>query len=45
MGDFYLEDDDDTNKFRVTFEHLVASSCDPAQSRDRIRRTVQELWS
>jgi transcriptional regulator with XRE-family HTH domain len=45
MGDYYFEDDDDTNKFRVTFEHLVASAYDPARSRDLIRRTAQQVWS
>jgi transcriptional regulator with XRE-family HTH domain len=45
MGNFYLEGDEDTNKFRVTFEHLIASSYDPALSRDLIRRTAQQVWS
>jgi len=45
MGNSYFEDDDDTNKFRIAFEHLVASSHDPALSRDLIGRTAEQFWS
>jgi transcriptional regulator with XRE-family HTH domain len=45
MGDYYLEGDDDTNKFRVTFERLVESSHDPVLSRELISRTAQQVWS
>lgn len=45
MGNHYLEDEEDTYKFLVTFQQLIASSLDPAPSRDLIARTAGELWS
>jgi transcriptional regulator with XRE-family HTH domain len=44
MGNHYLEDEEDTYKFLVTFQQLVASALDPASSRDLIARTADEVW-
>jgi transcriptional regulator with XRE-family HTH domain len=44
MGNQYLEDEEDTYKFLVTFRQLVASSLDPESSRDLIARTADEIW-
>jgi len=43
-GTYYIEDDEDTNKFLVTFEHLIALSYEAAPSRDLILRTAQQVW-
>jgi transcriptional regulator with XRE-family HTH domain len=43
-GHDYVEDDEGTNKFRVTFEHLMALSRDPVPSRDLILRTAEQAW-
>jgi transcriptional regulator with XRE-family HTH domain len=43
--EYLIEDVTDTNKYRVTFERLKAEALDPAESRDLIVRTVQEIWS
>jgi transcriptional regulator with XRE-family HTH domain len=43
-GHDYVEDDEGTNKFRVTFEHLTALSHDPVLSRDLILRTAEQVW-
>jgi transcriptional regulator with XRE-family HTH domain len=45
MGNHYLEDEEDTYKFLVTFQQLIMSSLDPASSRDLIARTADEIWS
>jgi transcriptional regulator with XRE-family HTH domain len=45
MGNYYLEDEEDTYKFLVTFQQLVAKALDPAASHDLIARTANEFWS
>jgi transcriptional regulator with XRE-family HTH domain len=45
MGNYYLEDDEDTHKFLVTFETLLARSLDPDKSRELIAKTAKEVWS
>jgi transcriptional regulator with XRE-family HTH domain len=45
MGNYYLEDEEDTYKFLVTFRHLVTNSLDPDQSRKLITRAAREVWS
>src|SRR5215472_2763189 len=45
LGSFYLENERDTFKFRVAFEHLMAESLDPAASRELIARAAQFAWS
>lgn len=45
MGNHYLEDDEDTYKFLVTFEALLARSLDPDKSRELIAKTAKEVWS
>jgi len=45
VGSYYLEDEESTYKYRVTFEHLVATALDPDKSRDLIAKTTDRLWS
>jgi len=45
MGNYYFEDEEDTYKFMVTFQQLIASSLDPASSRDLIARIADEEWA
>jgi transcriptional regulator with XRE-family HTH domain len=40
-GSYYLEEEEDTHKYRVTFEYLIANSLDPSESWDRIRTAAQ----
>lgn len=44
-GSYYLEDEEQTFRYRVTFEGLLEKSLDPSESRDLISRTVGELWT
>jgi transcriptional regulator with XRE-family HTH domain len=44
-GDYSIEDPAETNKFRVTFEHLREKALDPAQSRALITSITREVWS
>jgi transcriptional regulator with XRE-family HTH domain len=44
-GDYSIEDPAETNKFRVTFEHLREKALDPAQSRALIISITREVWS
>jgi transcriptional regulator with XRE-family HTH domain len=44
-GDHSIEDPAETNKYRVTFEHLREKALDPAQSRDLIIGITREVWS
>jgi transcriptional regulator with XRE-family HTH domain len=43
-GSYYLEDEEDTFRYRVAFEYLAARALDPEQSRALIRATAQEMW-
>ncbi len=45
QGSYYLEDEDQTYRYRVAFEYLVARSLDPAQSRSAIEAATREAWS
>jgi transcriptional regulator with XRE-family HTH domain len=44
-GSYYLEEDEQTFRYRAAFEYLVSRSLDPAASRALIRTTAQGLWS
>jgi transcriptional regulator with XRE-family HTH domain len=44
-GDYSIEDPAETNKYRVTFEHLREKALDPAQSRALIMSITREVWS
>ena len=44
-GSYELEDEEQTFRYRVTFEGLLEKSLDPSESRDLIGRTVHELWA
>jgi transcriptional regulator with XRE-family HTH domain len=44
-GNYYLEDEDGTHRYLVTFEHLRAHALDPGQSRSLISQTTRRMWS
>ena len=44
-GSYYLEDEDQTFRYRVAFEYLVRRALDPAESRSFISATTREAWS
>lgn len=44
-GSYELEDEEQTFRYRVTFEGLLEKSLDPSESRDLIIQTADELWS
>jgi transcriptional regulator with XRE-family HTH domain len=44
-GSYYLEDEEQTFRYRVTFEALLEKSLDPTQSRDLLRRTAHDMWA
>ena len=44
-GSVDLEDEEQTFRFRVTFEGLLEKSLDPSESRDLIIHTAGELWT
>jgi transcriptional regulator with XRE-family HTH domain len=41
---YYLEAEDQTYPYRVTFEHLRRHSLDAAQSRDLLAETARQVW-
>ena len=43
--EYLIEDVTNTNKYRVTFEHLKAEALEPALSRDLIVGVAAEIWS
>ena len=43
-NNYYVGDMADTNKYRVTFEHLRLEALSPAESRDLIARTARQIW-
>jgi transcriptional regulator with XRE-family HTH domain len=43
-GSYYLEEEENTHKYHVTFEYLRANSHDPGRSRDLIRSAARE-WA
>jgi len=44
-GDYSVDDPVETNKYRVTFEHLREKALNPAQSRALIISITREVWS
>ncbi|HUZ39211.1 MAG TPA: helix-turn-helix transcriptional regulator [Streptosporangiaceae bacterium] len=44
-GSYYLENEDDTHRYRVTFEHLQTHALDREQSRNLISQTASGRWS
>lgn len=43
-GSYYLEDEEQTYRYRAAFEYLVRHSLDPAQSRALITSIAREAW-
>jgi len=43
-GSYYLEDEEQTNRYRVAFEYLLERSLDPVQSRSVITAAAREIW-
>jgi len=43
-GSFYIEEEEQTFRYRVAFEYLAGKSLDPEQSRALIRATAHEMW-
>lgn len=44
-SNYYIEPEDDTYQYRLTFDRLVKESLDPQHSRELIQKSMQELWS
>jgi transcriptional regulator with XRE-family HTH domain len=44
-GSYYLEDEEQTYRYRVTFEALLEKSLEPAQSAELISKTAREMWA
>lgn len=44
-NNYYIEDEDDTYQYRLAFERLVAESGTAKESRELIKKRIQELWS
>jgi transcriptional regulator with XRE-family HTH domain len=44
-SNYYIEAEDDTYQYRLTFERLVKESLDPQHSRELIQKTMQDAWS
>jgi transcriptional regulator with XRE-family HTH domain len=42
---YYIEDEEDTYQYRLTFERLVAESRSARQSQEMIQKHIQELWT
>jgi transcriptional regulator with XRE-family HTH domain len=43
-GSYYLEDEEQANRYRVAFEYLLERSLDQNQSRSIIIATAREIW-
>jgi Domain of unknown function (DUF5753) len=43
-GSYYLEDEEQTYRYRTAFEYLVRHSLDPVRSRSLITSIAQEAW-
>ncbi|HEY1917524.1 MAG TPA: helix-turn-helix transcriptional regulator [Streptosporangiaceae bacterium] len=41
----YLDVEEETHRYRVAFEHLIANSHDPGKSRDLIARVARDRWT
>jgi len=44
-SELYVEGDTDTYEFRLAFKHLAEESLSPAESRELILQTAQQLWA
>jgi transcriptional regulator with XRE-family HTH domain len=44
-GTYYLEEEDQTHPYRLTFEHLMEHALDPEESRSLISETARQKWS
>ena len=44
-GDYDLEDEEETFKYRVAFEYLIGRSLDPVQSRSLISAIASDVWA
>ena len=44
-GTYYLEDEENTHRYRVSFEHLMTNALDPERSRNLVSQTARRLWS
>ncbi len=44
VTNYRVDDENDTYKYRLTFDRLTAMGLPPAESRDLIRQTARELW-
>ena len=44
-GDYDLEDEEQTFKYRVAFEYLTGCSLDPTQSRSLISAIAGDVWA
>jgi transcriptional regulator with XRE-family HTH domain len=44
-GNYYLEDEEQTYRYRVAFEYLVGQSLNPPQSRSLISATMRDVWA
>jgi transcriptional regulator with XRE-family HTH domain len=44
-GSYYLEQEEDTFRYRVAFEYLTRKALDPEQSRALIIATAHEMWA
>ena len=44
-GSYYLEDEEQAYRYRVTFEGLLEKSLDPAQSSELINKTARDTWA
>jgi transcriptional regulator with XRE-family HTH domain len=45
LGNYYVEDDEESHKYWVVFEQLVAGSLGVQESREFIGTAIRELWS
>ena len=43
-GTYYLEDEEQTFRYRVAFEWLIEDSLGPEESRDAITAAARETW-
>lgn len=43
-GSYYMEEEEQTFRYRVAFEYLARKSLDPGQSLDLIKTTAEEMW-
>lgn len=44
-GTHFIEDEEETAKYRIAFTSLRDRALEPAESRDRIRNTIRDFWA